>query len=57
MSEIVGIIKEVDSLGRVVIPKEIRNAYKLDKEVEIIPTEDGVFLRNPRFDIVLVDKK
>ena len=57
MSEIIGIIKEVDSLGRVVIPKEIRNAYKPDKEVEIIPTEDGVFLRNPRFDIVLVDKK
>ena len=56
MKEYIGLIKEVDSLGRVVIPKEIRKAYKLEKEVEIIMTSDGVLLRNPRYDIVLLEK-
>ena len=57
MKEYIGLIKEVDSLGRVVIPKEIRKAYKLEKEVEIIMTSDGVLLRNPRYDIVLLQKE
>ena len=36
MNKISGIKREVDSLGRVVIPKEIRKTYGLEKEVEII---------------------
>ena len=50
----VGIIKGVDKLGRIVIPKEIRNVFKIDKEVEIVLTSEGVLLRNPKY--ILVDK-
>ena len=57
MNKITGIKREVDSLGRVVIPKEIRKTYGLEKEVEIIATADGVLLRNPRYDILLVERE
>ena len=57
MSKKIGIIREVDSLGRIVIPKEIRTKYNLDGSVEIIPTTDGVLLRNPKYDIVLIENK
>ena len=30
---------------------------KLEKEVEIIMTSGGVLLRNPRYDIVLLEKE
>lgn len=54
MSEI-GVIKEFDRLGRIVIPKELRERFALAKEVEIIATEGGVLLRNPEF--ILCRKK
>ena len=57
MKKDIGIKREVDSLGRVVIPKEIRKTYGLEKEVEIIATADGVLLRNPRYDILLVERE
>ena len=38
MSDI-GIIKEVDNLGRLCIPKEMRQLFKLEKEVELVVTE------------------
>ena len=57
MRKDIGIKREVDSLGRVVIPKEIRKTYGLEKEVEIIATADGVLLRNPKYHIVLVEKE
>ena len=42
---VVGIIKEIDKQGRIVIPKEIRKRFSLDNEVEIIATNEGVFVR------------
>ena len=53
MSDI-GIIKEVDNLGRLCIPKEMRQLFKLEKEVELVVTEKGILLKNP--DYVLVKK-
>ena len=50
-----GILKEIDNLGRLVIPKELRERFNLDKEVEIIATENGVLIRNPEY--VLVKKE
>lgn len=50
-----GIIKEIDNLGRLVIPKEFRERFNLDKEVEILATENGVLIRNPEY--VLVKKE
>lgn len=52
--EIVGMIRELDDLGRLVIPKELRKQYAFSKEVEIVATKDGVLIRNPKY--VLVER-
>ena len=49
MYERVGVIKEIDKLGRIVIPKEFRQRLGLDKEVEILVTKDGILLKNPEY--------
>ena len=43
--EVVGIIKEIDSLGRIVIPKSLRERCGISKEVEIIAVKEGVLIR------------
>ena len=53
----VGIIKEVDKLGRVVIPKELRERFCLNESVEIIATEEGIVLRNPEYKLVKIPKE
>lgn len=44
---IVGIIRRVDDLGRIVIPREIRRSLKIEEgePLEIIGLKNGVFLR------------
>ena len=54
MESKVGIEKEVDALGRIVIPKDIRERVGIDKRVEIILTQEGVLIRSPRY--VLVER-
>lgn len=51
----IGIIKEFDKLGRIVIPKELRDRYGLSKEVEIVATADGILLKTTEY--ILVEKK
>ena len=48
MSEI-GCLKEFDKLGRLVIPKELRDRYGLNNKVEIIATKDGVLIKSPEY--------
>ena len=55
MLEKVGIIKDFDKLGRIVIPKELRERYSLNKNVEIVATRDGVLIRNQEY--VLIKKE
>ena len=55
MDQIVGIIKEIDALGRIVIPKEFRQRLMLEKEVEVSLTKDGILIRNSKFQ--LTEKK
>ena len=43
--EKVGIIKEIDALGRLNIPKEIRKRMGLDKVVELILTDAGLLIK------------
>ena len=47
--KLIGIFKKFDKLGRIVIPKELRERYALDNEVEIIATKDGVLIKNPEY--------
>ena len=57
MNITIGIIKEIDSLGRIVIPKEFRDRLQLDKKVEVLITDSGVLIRNPKYVIVPIQKQ
>lgn len=43
----IGITKKIDSLGRMVIPKDIRKLFELNTEEELIITKDGILIRKP----------
>ncbi len=45
----IGVIKQFDKLGRIVIPKDLRDRYGLKSEVEIVATPDGLILQNPKY--------
>ena len=47
--EKIGIIKEIDSLGRLQIPKEIRNRLGFDKDVELVLTKDGLLIKSREY--------
>lgn len=49
----IGIVRKIDSLGRVTLPKELRRVFKLDKndEIEILATDDGILLRVPNIEV------
>ena len=50
--EKIGIVKEIDNLGRIVIPKEFRDRLMLEKQVELVLTKDGMLIRNPEYELV-----
>ena len=52
MNRKIGVLKEMDNLGRLVIPKEMRETFKLDKTVEIIVTQEGILVRNPKYELI-----
>ena len=56
MDNAVGIIKEIDKLGRIVIPKEMRERLNLDTKVEVLLTDQGVLIRNSEYKLVKNDK-
>ena len=45
-----GIEKQLDSLGRILIPKDIRKklGFELNSPLEMIITEEGVLIRKPK---------
>ena len=51
----VGVKKEIDKLGRICIPKEMRKLFNLEKEVELQITTDGILIKSPEY--VLVKKE
>ena len=56
MKETVGVIKEIDNLGRIVIPKEMRDRLSFDKKVEVVLTTNGVLVRNPEYELIRIKK-
>ena len=50
--KLVGIIKELESLCRLVIPKEFRETYGIKDKIELIPTEEGILIRSPKYKLV-----
>jgi len=53
----IGILKEIDRLGRIVIPKELRERFGLSDRVEVVATEEGILIRNQEYKLVKTDKK
>lgn len=51
MDKNVGIIKEIDALGRIVVPKDLRERFLLGQKVEILLTAEGLLLRNPEYEL------
>ena len=52
----IGIIKEIDKLGRIVIPKELRERFGFTDRVEVVATQSGIVLKNPEYELVQIDK-
>ena len=48
----VGIKKEIDKLGRICIPKEMRKLFNLENEVELELTKDGILIKNPEYVLI-----
>ena len=55
MGENVGIVREIDSVGRLLIPKEIRERLKLDDKVELVVTVEGLLVRNPEYKLAKIE--
>ena len=51
MNEI-GIIKEFDNLGRLVIPKDLRDRMFPDGQVEIVATQDGLLIKSIEYELI-----
>ena len=54
--EKIGIVREIDHLGRLCIPKEMRSLLHLEKQVEIIMTPEGILIRNPQYMLVKISE-
>lgn len=54
-----GIIRKVDDLGRIVIPKEIRSFFHIgiNDEVEITVTTDGILLKKPGYEVRKIESE
>ena len=54
----IGIMRKVDNLGRVTIPKEYRDFYHLNEQAEIclIDTKEGLLISNPKYKVVQIEK-
>lgn len=48
----VGVKKEIDKLGRLQIPKEIRDLYHFEGEVSLINTPEGLLIKNPEYILI-----
>ena len=52
MEKSVGVIRKMDELGRLPIPKEWRDLYKFEGPLEIVATTEGVLIRHPKYKLV-----
>lgn len=55
--EKIGITKEIDRLGRICIPKEMRNLFNLESIVELQITKEGILIKNPEYILVKKEKR
>ena len=54
--EKIGVKKEIDKLGRVCIPKDMRKLFNIDGEVELQITKEGILIKNPGYILVKLEE-
>ena len=54
--EKIGITKEIDDLGRLQIPKEIRNRLGLEKRVELVIVREGLLVKSEDYKHVRINQ-
>ena len=57
MNRCIGIIKTIDSVGRLVIPKDMRARFNLKDEVELVVTDEGILLRAPSYILTKINNE
>lgn len=50
----IGITKEIDDLGRLQIPKDIRERLGLKKNVQLIITKEGLLIKKEGYKLVKI---
>ena len=55
--EKIGVIKEIDNLGRLQIPVEIRKRLGFEKNVELVVTLDGLLIKKQEYKLVKVSSQ
>lgn len=55
--ENIGVKKEIDKLGRICIPKEMRKLFNLENEVELLVTKEGILIKNSEYVLVKKERK
>lgn len=55
----IGISRKVDSLGRIVLPKEIRRFFNINEneDVEILTTTDGILIKKPNYEVKKIERE
>ena len=48
----IGIIKEIDNLGRLQIPKEIRKRLGFSEKVELVTVKEGLLIKSIEYELV-----
>ena len=54
----VGMMIKIDKAGRIVIPKEYREFYHLDKDENLclVETPAGLLITNPKYKVVKIEQ-
>ena len=53
----IGITKEIDRLGRLQIPKDIRDRLGLKKDVQLVVTQDGLLIKSEEYKLVPINNE
>ena len=51
----IGIIKEIDNLGRLQIPKEIRKRLGFSEKVELVVVKEGLLVKSIEYELVSIE--
>ena len=53
----IGIMKDIDNLGRLQIPKDIRKRLGLGNRVQLVLTEEGLLIKSDEYKLVKIEER